>query len=154
MDKKLQEIINYIVDESIQLKDKYTDETDVPVEFVCIFCQNNEEYGELTDIIKKLGKVVQDTPSGYTYLLNKPINTAVGPLKLVKIRKPDPERKERGDSDFNTSYKEFKGKYQQDTHFEVIQRENFEMLRLSDPEFDVMVCFSSIPLSQEVESGP
>ena len=143
-------VVNYLVDESIKLKNKYTTETNAPIEFACIFCQNNDEYQEFTETIKKLGKVVQNTSSGYTYQLNNSIETDAGKLRFVKIRKPDPLRKERGDTDFNTNYSEFKQKHQNKPGFELISRDNFEMLRLSDPNFDVMVCFSNIPLGESL----
>ncbi len=138
--------INYIVNRSNELKNKFTNVPTAPVEFACIFCQNEEGYKEFTSSIQTLGEIVQNTPSGYTYLLNEPIKTVAGPLRLVKIRKPDPKRPERGDADFNTEYKNFKKTYQENPKFELIKRGTFEMLRLSDPEFDVMACFSSIPM--------
>ena len=146
--KDLTEVVNYVVNRSIKLKNKYTKETTIPIEFACIFSQDDKEYQEFSETIKKLGKVVQNTPTGYTFKLNSPIKTKAGMLKLVKIRKPDPLRKERGDVDFNTNYSKFKIKYQNKPQFELIDRDNFEMLRLSDPKFDTMVCFSSIPLSE------
>jgi hypothetical protein len=139
-------VIDYLVNQSIKLKDKFTTEAYAPIEFACIFCQTPEEYKAFTLAVEKIGTVVQNTPSGLTYQLNNPINTEAGKLKLVKIRTPDPLRKERGDTDFNTKYPEFKRKYQGKPQFELIERDNFEMLRLSDPKSDVMVCFSSIPL--------
>ena len=142
--------INYIVSHSKELKDKYTSESTAPIEFACIFCQNENEYKEFTDSIEKLGKIDEETHSGFTYLLDKPLETVAGPLRLVKIRKPDPNRSERGDTDFNTDYKDFKSKYEKDTKFELVKRETFEMLRLSDPKFDVMACFSNIPKSKDL----
>jgi len=142
--------INYIVSRSTELKNKFTDASSAPVEFACIFCQNEEEYKEFTDSIEKLGKIAERTQSGCTYLLNKPIETVAGSLRLVKIRKPDIQRTERGDVDFNTDYKRFKEKYQDDLKFELVKRETFEMLRLSDPDFDVMACFSNIPKSKDL----
>jgi len=146
----LTKIINYIVNRSTELKNKFTNASTVPVEFACIFCQNEKEYEEFTDSIKTLGKIVQKTSSGFTYLLDEPIKTISGPLRLVKIRKPDTQRPERGDADFNTEYKNFKKKYQGNHKFELIKRDIFEMLRLSDPSFDVMACFSSIPMSKDL----
>ena len=140
--------VRYIVKQSTKLKNKYTDENNAVAEFGCIFCQNEEEYKNFTDSIKSIGKIVDDTKNGFTYLLNKPISTVSDTLRLVKIRKPDPLRLERGDADFNTSYKEFKKKYLNDSRFELVKRETFEYLRLSDPSFDVMVCFSNISRSK------
>ena len=148
--KELIKIINYIVNRSTELKNRFTDASTAPVEFVCIFCQNEEEYEKFTSLIQSLGKIIQNTPSGFTYLLDKPIKTISGPLRLIKIRKPDAQRRERGDADFNTDYKNFKERYQGNHKFELIKRDAFEMLRLSDPEFDVMACFSSIPMSKDL----
>lgn len=142
--------IEYIVNRSTKLKNKFINTKTVPIEFACIFCQNEEEYKNFTESIQRLGEIVQNTPSGFTYLLQKPIKTVAGPLRLIKVRKPDPRRPERGDADFNTDYKNFKKEYQKDPRFELIKRETFEMLRLSDPNFDVMACFSSTPLSKDL----
>lgn len=142
------EIANYLVNGGVELIKKHTSEAHLPIEFACIFCQTQKEYDELTKVIQNLGKVIQDTPTGYTYLLNDPIDTQAGKLKLVKIRKPDLTRKERGDTDFNTNYAEFKKKYRNKTGFELVERDDFEMLRLSDSNFDVMVCFSNIPIGK------
>ena len=143
--------INYIVSRSTELKNKFTNASSVPVEFSCIFCQNEEEYTQFTNEIKTLGKIVEKTQSGFTYLSDKPIQTIAGPLRLAKIRKPDSQRTERGDADFNTDYKNFKKKYQSCSGFELVKRETFEMLRLSNPNFDVMACFSNIPKSRDLE---
>lgn len=146
--KKLINIINYISNLSTELKNKHTDEYDAPIEFVCIFCQNDKEFEVYTKSIEKIGKIVERTQSGFSYQLDKPIRTIAGPLRLVKIRKPDPNRPERGDADFNTDYQNFKKHHEGDPKFEFIKREKFEMLRLSHPEFDVMACFSNIPKSK------
>jgi hypothetical protein len=140
--------INSIVSRSGELKNKFTDASSAPVEFACIFCQNEQEYKQFTDSIKKLGKVVEKTNSGFTYLLHKPIQTNAGPLRLVKIRKPDVSRTERGDADFNTEYNVFKEKYQNNLGFELVKRDTFEMIRLSSPDFDTMACFSNVPKSE------
>ena len=146
----LVDTITYVVRRSVELKNAHTDETAVPVEFACIFCHSEEEYQEFTHIIQTLGKIVERTQSGYTYLLNEPIITMAGPLRLGKIRKPDSKIVKRGDADFNTDYKSFKKEYEGNPKFELIRRVSFEMLRLSDPEFDAMACFSSIPKSKEL----
>lgn len=134
----------------MELKNRFTDVSTAPIDFACIFCQNEKEYGKFTNSIEKLGKIVERTQSGFTYLLDKPIKTVAGPLRLVKIRKSDPQRPERGDADFNTEYINFKKRYQGNHKFELIKRKTFEMIRLSDPKFDVMACFSSVPMSKDL----
>lgn len=139
-------IIGYIVDRSMELKNKYIDDFDVKVEYCDIFCRDNNEYHNFTSAIIKIGKIVYNTPTGHIYLLKKPFKTIVGKLFLVKIRKPDSKLRFRGDADFDTDYSKLKQKYQNNPNFELIIREKFEMLRLSDPDFDVMTCFSNIPV--------
>lgn len=139
-------IIHYIVNQSVKLKNKYTDEVDAKVEFGDIFCRNGTEYQQLTKVISKMGKIVYTAPTGNIYSLNKPIKTVAGLLSLVKIRKSDNKFRFRGDADFNTNYPKLKQKYKDSPRFELIVRDKFEMLRLSDPDFDVMTCFSSIPV--------
>lgn len=100
--KKLITTINDIVRRSTVLKNKFTNASTAQVEFACIFCQKEEEYKQFTNSIETFGEIVERTQSGFTYLLDKPIVTIAGPLRLVKIRKPDALRLERGDADFNT----------------------------------------------------
>ena len=145
---KLITTIYYIIGHSTELKNTFTNASTAVVEFACIFCHNEEEYQTFTGIIQTLGKIVERTTSGYTYLLDEPIITAAGSLRLVKIRKPDPQIVTRGDADFNTNYESFKKRYGGNPRFELVKRPTFEMLRLSDPQFDVMACFSSIPKSK------
>lgn len=142
-------VIYYIVNKSTELKATIPEAFSAPIEFTCVFTHTERDYKKSLKQISELGKVVENTPTGLTYLLNKPLETISGPLFLVKIRKPDPTRKEVGDADFNTNYKELK-KYQNNPKFELIKRETFEMLRFSDANFDVMACFSNIPKSKSL----
>jgi len=136
------------VSKSNDLKNKFTYATDAPVEFGCVFCQTPEEYEKFTNTITPLDRIVEDTPSGYTYLLKEPIETVSGPLRLLKIRKPDPKRKERGDADFNTNYEEFSSRYQSDPRFKIVEHKTFKYLRLEVPGSGTMACFSNRPKSK------
>lgn len=62
--------VTYIVDRSTELKNKFTNEISAPVEFACIFCQNEKEYKRFANLIEKLGKIAEKTQSGFTYLLD------------------------------------------------------------------------------------
>lgn len=142
----LEKIVLFIVSESVKLKNKYTDEIHAKVEFGDIFAKDITEYQQLTNTIGELGTIIYAGPTGDIYSLKKPIQTVAGNLQFIKIRKPDDKIHLRGDADFNTNYVRLKQKYQKHPNFELIVREKFEMLRLSDPNFDVMTCFSNIPV--------
>lgn len=139
-------LVQDIIAESVKLKNKHTDEIEAKVEFGDIFSKDNKEYQKLTEAISKMGKVVYTTPTGNIYNLKKSIETIAGKLSLVKVRRPDNKLRFLGDADFNTDYDKFKQKYQNNPNFELIIRDKFEMLRLSSPDFDVMACFSNIPV--------
>lgn len=142
----LEKIVQYIISRSTELKNLYTDEVSAKVEFCDIFSRNDEEYQQLTEVIEKIGKIVFPGPTGSIYLLHKPIQSVAGALSYLKIRKPDANLPLRGDADFNTDYVTLKKKHNGQPHFELSVREKFEMLKLSDPKFDVMSCFSNIPV--------
>lgn len=143
-------IIDYIVKECIKLKDKYIQEKNLKVDYVCIFSHSVEEYNGLLRYAEKVGKVVDETPTGPVFAFTIPPETIAGRPKLLKIRKSDETRPQRGDVDFNTSYEGFKKKYLDDKQFTLIKREGFEMIELKDSVFDVLVYFSNIPLSKQL----
>src|SRR5258708_10064883 len=143
-------IINYIAQKNVELNSKYILEKELEADYVCIFSQNDQEYQELLKLASEIGEVVDQTPTGPVFKFHNRPETATGKPKLLKIRVPDPTRPERGDCDFNTDYPEFKKKYLKDSHCNLIERPNWEMIELMDPEFDVRVYFSSTPLSKDL----
>lgn len=143
-------VISYIANRAIELKNTIPEAYYSPIEFVCVFCHSEKDYKKYSRQISELGHSVENTPTGQTYLLKKPLETINGFVSLVKIRKPDPERTEAGDADFNTDYKVLKAKNLGKKGFELIKRKDFEMLRFSDTKFDVMACFSDIPKSKSL----
>lgn len=146
----LSKIIFCIVGQCVELKNKYTDEKDLIADYVCVFSHSEDEYSELIKIAEQIGKLAIETPTGPVYAFINPPETITGNPKLLKIRKPDITRSQRGDVDFNTDYEMFKNKYLDNKRFTLIQREDFEMIELRDDNFYVLVYFSSIPLSKQL----
>ena len=142
--------IQQIVQKASELKDKHTTEKDAPVNYACIFSQSEKEYRDLEQEISKMGKVVQETKMGNVYLLTEPIETVAGPVRIIKIRKPDPTRPERGDADFTVSdYRKFKREYLHTPGFSLMERPEMEMIELVNQQFDVRAYFSH-PILAEV----
>ncbi len=134
-------LIKNIVKQACILKDKHTDEKNALVNYACIFSQNKQEYEELLEAANKIGTIIKQTPTGPLFKVQ--IETDSGKLQLLKIRIHDPTRSERGDADFTVSnYQDFKKKH---SDLKLITRENFEMIELMDPEFNVRVYFSNPP---------
>ena len=146
--EEFKNLVKDIVKESARLKDKHTDKSNAPVNYVAIFCQNDKEYKDFFNLANELGKIYKDTATGPLFLID--LDTESGKLKLLKVRKPDKTRKERGDADFTVDdYNVFKEKYLSKPGFSLIERENFEMIELIDPEFNVRAYFSNPPLDKQ-----
>lgn len=148
-EEELKKKIQDIVTRAASLKNKYIDDKNAPVNYACIFSQNDEEYAELVEAAHKIGDVVKETPTGLLFWIN-PLKTVAGDLRLLKIRLPDVVRPELGDADFTIlNFLGFKKKVLSKSEFKLIKREDFEMVELVDPEFDVRVYFSNPPLDEQ-----
>jgi hypothetical protein len=142
--------VKSIVEKATSLKNKHIDNKNTPVNYACIFSQNKEEYEELLKITRKIGKVIQETPTGLLFHI-EPLETVSGVLKLLKIRIPDPTRPELGDADFTISnFLEFEKKYLSKPNFKIMKKPNFYMIELMDSDFDVRVYFSNPPLDEQL----
>lgn len=148
----INKILEYIVSKTIELNKTYLPDESVRIDYSAIFCQNTTEYDGFNEKASQIGEIVEDTPTGPLYKFTKPLKTVAGPLWLLKIRKPDITRPQRGDADFTLDdYYSFKEKYlKYKEHFKLINRENFEMLELRDEKFDVLCYFSNIPLTEQL----
>ena len=144
-----------IVEKATLLKNKHTNQKDAPVNYACIFPQSKKEYDELIEVTKKIGNVIQETPTGLLFQI-QPLKTVSGFLKLLKIRIPDVSRPELGDADFTVfNYFEFKKKYLPKEWFKLIKkREDFEMMELMDNGFNVRAYFSIPPLDEHLGIRP
>ena len=142
-------LIEDIVKESCRLKDAFTAEKEASVNYACIFCQKQKEYKSFLSLAGQLGKIIKETPSGPIFHTRE-LATVSGKLRLLKIRKPDKNRPERGDADFTIAdYPKFKKEVLVKPEFKLIKREAFEMIELIDPNFDIRTYFSNPPLTTQ-----
>ena len=143
--KIIKGILEYIVPRALQLNKIYLPNESVQINYAAIFCKDESEFTLLKKKTARMGKIIENTPTGPLYKFDQSIDTSAGPLWLLKIRNPDYTRPERGDADFTLEdYSKFKDKHLQDVkHFKLIKRENFEMIELRDSKFDVLCYFSN-----------
>ncbi len=138
----LKKLIQEIVTEAQRLNVAHTSDKKAPVNYACIFAQNETEYEELINLAHQLGPTVQETAMGPVFHIT-PLSTAAGTLELVKIRRPDPKRPEKGDADFTVAnYESFKKTYLGQPGFGVIKRSEMEMIELIDPSYKALAYFS------------
>lgn len=146
---QLKELVRSIVERSQDLRDEFTSEHNAPVNYAAVFAQDESEFQELIEVVKSLGEILEDTPTGPLFKI-QPLDTVAGELQLLKIRKPDPQRPERGDADFTVAaYQQFKDQYLVRPGFRLIKRDKFEMVELSHPTFEVLAYFSYPPLDKQ-----
>jgi hypothetical protein len=143
-------IISYIVEQGVDLKNKYVQEKNLDIDYICIFAQSEGEYKKLLERASFTGEIVQETKTGPVFKFYKNPETIAGKPKVLKIRIPDKTRPQKGDVDFNTNYLEFKNKYSNQRKFSLIEREVFEMIELRDDKYDVLVYFSNVPPSKQL----
>ncbi len=145
---ELTALTRQIVADARRLNATHTDQPDAPVNYACIFAQSPAEYDELVKVARQLGPVADDTATGPVFHI-PPLSTDAGMLRLLKIRRPDPKRPERGDADFTVSdYGTFKKTYLGKPGWGLIERKNMEMLELIDPSFNVLAYYSHPTLAE------
>ena len=144
-------LIQEIVEQAQLLKNKYiSGEDKAPVNYVCIFSQTEKEFDELLEIIQNMGPQVDTTSMGPIFDIGG-IETKAGPLRVLKLHLPDIKRPEWGDADFTVeNYEKFKKDYLSKPGFNLLIRSKFEMIELSDPTFNVLAYFSSIPVNEQL----
>ena len=140
-----------IAKEACVLKDKHTGEKLATINYACVFAQSDDEFSALAETTKQLGNVIKETATGPIFRI-RPLCTVSGKLNLLKIRRPDTTRPERGDADFTVgNYLDFKKKYARKIFFKLLKYDNFEMIELKDPEFNVRAYFSDPTLDEQLK---
>ncbi len=151
---QLKVIIDYIVNQGLSTIDRNCKDEKVILDYVSIFSRNNDEYNKFLLKAQVLGREVdrQTAKTGHTFVLKKLIMTQAGPLKLLKIRKSDPTRPQRGAPDFKVSnYYRFKSKYLKTSgNFTLMVRKDYEMIEIKG--IDVLVYIPEKPLTDRLKS--
>lgn len=151
--EKLQEIVNYVVNQGLKAIKVNTANELVALDYLAIFSKDENEYKDLDSVIEPLGREVDKEVSktGRTFKLFKPLETPVGLLYLLKIRRPDPTRPQRGAPDFRVpSYDHIKEKYLKDGgNMALMIRSAYEMIEIKG--VDVLVYIPSHPLSERLK---
>jgi hypothetical protein len=151
---ELKTLIRAIVTEARRVSAAHTDQPEAPVNYACIFAQSPDEYEEMVNVAGQLGPIAQDTATGPVFYI-APLSTDAGMLRVLKIRRPDPKRPERGDADFTVAdYDTFKKKHLSKPGFSLIQRKDMEMIELIDPSFNVLAYYSHPTLAEVLGLSP
>ena len=142
--------IQFIVMSAKNLVETHMEYRDLPVNYACIFAQNENEYSELTDAARDIViKILKETPTGTLFQI-QPLQTGSGILHILKIRKPDMTRPEIGDADFTIDdYEHLTNTYLKKAGYKLIQKDNFVMVELYDQKYNVRAYFSNPALDKQ-----
>jgi hypothetical protein len=150
MPKTLEDQVKKIVKRATELKNKHTSEKAAKVNYAAISSHSEREFDYFMYAASRMGNLVVDGDTGPIFHI-RPMATAAGQLKVLKIRVPDRSRHEMGDADFTVkNYPAFKKKISSRRGFRLMKRVEFELIELSDPSFDVRAYFSNKPIDKEL----
>lgn len=116
-----------------------------PIKSLTVFSHSQSEFELLIKILSDIGKPYNYN-NGPRVELYEPITVETNIITHLRIRKPDPDRPQIGCNDFATNYQEFKKEYltKYPENLNLIERPEYEMVELHDPEFDVFAYIVSI----------
>ncbi len=143
-EKDLMKAIKYISIQSTKLCKK-TIGKELKISYLTVFSHYEKEYNSLENILNKIGKYYNEN-NGLRVTLNKPIKVGKNVITHLRVRKPDPYRKQVGCSDFDVNYNEFKAKYLGVKNLRLIERSDYEMIEFHDPGFYVLAYAVSKPV--------
>jgi len=142
--EELLNAVTYVAEKTTELCKKITGE-EYPISSLTVFTHYLDEFEKLKTILFEQGELDHEN-NGPFVRLKEGIALPYNELKLLRVRQPDPYRMQVGCCDFKVSdYQEFKNKYMNkySYNFRLIERENYEMIELYDPNFDVLAYFLS-----------
>jgi len=149
---ELKKIVDYIVEQGLSAIKNNTEEKQAVIDYLAIFSKDENEFKNLKLVAETMGVETdkENIKTGKTFLLDEPIETSAGKLRLLKIRKPDATRPQRGAPDFKIpDYIQFKEKYLQTSgNFTLMARKNYEMIELKG--VDVLVYIPNITLGERM----
>ncbi len=130
-DKKyIEKIIKEIID-SYNNKLILEIDPDIAIDFIDIFPISYAERERIELDIRESSKIIEKDNKGEFYLLNEPISTIYGELRVVKLRIFDEHKKKRGTMDFKCNdYNSIKAIIKDRENVYIIHREFDELIEI------------------------
>ncbi len=141
----MRKAIKYVAARSRTLIERITHRS-LAISYLTLYTHREEDFVRLCTFMSELGKPV-DVEDGIRFVLKSPIKTRSGPLKRVRIRKPDPYLAHVGAGDFTVGdYTDFRDAElaQNPGNIRMIQRDGYQMMEFHDASFDVFAYVPSI----------
>ncbi len=140
-----------ITDKAINLLDK-VNFSGANLEFVSLFAQSPEEYDRFREELLIEGSFFAESKTGIFIQFENPINTALGGVDLVKVRKPSADRQDLGNVNYYADdFQVFLSKYSNSDYFSVSSdSEGIKLVTLEDTESDFFVVVREFSLLEKL----
>lgn len=136
--KSLFKIVDTIIARGLEAIKANTDGYEFSLDYVAIFAKDQAEFDEMLHCAESLGTEVDlaSAKTGKTFKLSEPKTIDDRILKVLKIRRPDQTRPQRGAPDFVVNdYQKFKDQYLSSSgNFTLMVRKDYEMIELKGIE--------------------
>ncbi len=94
--------------------------TDTNLEFISVFAQNAEEYERYLEELLNIGNLFDESSTGVFISLERPLSTSLGGISVIKVRKPNEERRDLGNANYYVNdFQSFLNKYSKTDYFSV-----------------------------------
>ena len=133
-----QQALQYIAENAAQLANTVLHK-ELPIDTLTIFTQTDDEYNFIEGLIRQYGQESGFT-HGTTLYIETDLTVANQPIKLLGVRRPDPERPQVGYGDYPTAeFAALREAHAEDERVQPIQSGNgIELLELRHPDFAVL----------------
>lgn len=140
-----------ISDKAINLLDK-VNFIGANLEFVSLFAQSSEEYDRFSEELLKDGAFFAESRTGIFIQFENPINTALGGVDLVKIRKPSADRQDLGNVNYYADdFQTFLNKYSNSDYFSVSSdSEGIKLVTLEEKDSDYFIVVREFSLLEKL----
>jgi len=144
MSEHLEERIEAVAKAGLQLfADEFEDHTG-RLNVVTLYATDGHDYSHLKEHLSEEAEVLEDD----LFFLNSPLTIKNETVALVRLEHPDGEHSQIGECDFALDdWLEFETKNKKKKWVEIIDEEEFHMVRFTDPEKDVILVFTNPPVS-------
>ncbi len=122
------------------------------LEFISIFAQSTEEYEQFSEELLKEGSFFAESSTGIFIKLDRILNTSLGGVDVVKIRKPSAGREDIGNVNyFSNDFQGFLTKYSGSDYFSVSSdSESIKLVTLEDKDADYFIVVREFSLLEKV----
>lgn len=148
----LRVLIERVIEECLELKNKYIVEEVGEIDYVGMYPKSESEWKEMVGVVNDLGgKEVFADDDWVVYKLETLVDTKYGEIGMVKLGNFRESEKRIGYVDFRPfEFEKLKQKYMDSDNFVTLSGDGWELIGVEDPGSRVSFYVPDVPLSEDV----